>query len=144
MFATEEVLKAVTRRTGPCAVDPPKPSFGAIDNNTFREKNFSCATKSEQFPALQTLVKSWWFATFMSGVSGIPVHESSRQCLAPVMLHAKHVLSVAVKCESGIHRRVFQNGQTAFGNKSQEVLECLLVKFPGSQGTQGTVFQDGC
>ena len=60
------------------------------------------------------------------------------KCAALLVLYTKHVLSVAVNresCvylqahrESRIHLRITLNGQTAFGNKRQEVFECLLVK----------------
>ena len=103
------------RRKRPCVVDPSTP-----------------------------VLESWWLVTPVSQVLEIPVRESSHQCVAPAMLYPNHVFSNAVNCESDVHLRVFRNGHPEFGNKGQDVVECLLVKSSGRQGTQDTEFQEGC
>ena len=101
---------------------PANPNFAAID--TLRGRAFRVRPGVSSFKPRRHRWNLGGLPPPASRASGISAHEGSHQCVAPVMLYPKHVLSVAVNGEG----RVLLNGQTAFGIKRQELCECLPVK----------------
>ena len=102
-------------------------SFAAIDNHTFGRKAFRARPGMSNFQPRR--------------------HRWNLCSLPPPCLEYRglaNMYCIARNCESVILLCLYENGRTAFGHKSQEVLECLLLKFSGSQGTQCTMFHEAC
>ena len=138
----------MTRRGGaPMRRRPAKPSFAAIDIHTFRENAFHVRPGVSNFHPRR---HRWNLGSLPppcleyrgQQCTRAAISVLLRWCCTPntywALLHIVRAVSICVS---------FQNDQLRLARrvrKCLEVFESWLVKFYGSQGTQGTVFQQGC
>ena len=89
----------MTKRKAPMRRRPAKPGFAEIDNHRVKGKAFRVRPGVSNF---QPRRHRWNLGSLpplsVSRASGISVQEGSHQCVATVVLNAKHVLGVAVNC----------------------------------------------